>query len=286
MTAALIAILIAASSPADLHLDPLGKQSVSFTLHHPLHNVRGVTEEVEGKAKAFPDGTVEVEVRVALPSFRIGSTAIKEDFLELMDAARFPDVVVRAIVPPLADVSEGTAIDVETSIKIELHGRTRTFPATVKIARGPGDQVGVSGHFVVELHDFGIETPRYMFIDASPTVLVAVDLAWLREKALLLVGLESAAVEVGGSGKADGGASVTVAVQDAGVDGGPTVSVTSGGSTGAASDAGSATFGGGSSGSGSIDSGSGGGSSGGANSSSGGVGDGGADGGPTAATSS
>jgi hypothetical protein len=243
MTTALIAILVAAG-PVELHLDPVARQTVSFTVHHPLHNIRGVTHEVEGKARAYSDGTIEVEVRAALQSFRTGSMAINEDFLELMGAARFPDVTVRAIVPPEAEQQPGTTVDAETTVKIDLHGKTRMFPAGVKIARGPGGHVTATGHFVVELHDFGVETPRYMYIDASPTIQVGFELAWLTEQVSaqrLLMSFESAAGAGGSSGGSsdagsmsggqDAGAADAGSVGDAGSSGGTTGGTSSGGST-------------------------------------------------------
>ncbi len=246
MTAVLIAMLVAASGPLEIKLDPAAKPTVSFTLHHPLHNVRGVTHALEGKAREYSDGTLEVEIRAALSSFRTGRPAIDEDFLELMDTGRYPDVTVRAIVPPQGERRPGTTIDADTTVKIDVRGRTRTFPAAARIARGGGGHLTATGHFVVELHDLGIETPRYMFIDASPTIQVDFDLAWLEEQVAserLLMGFESA----GGAGSSSGAGS-TSGGQDAGAAaGGPTaVSGSSGGTTGGAPSGGSATSGGGS----------------------------------------
>jgi len=183
MTATLIALLCAAN-PAGLHLDPLAQQRVSFTVQHPLKDVSGTTRELEGAARLLPDGTIQVEVRAPVSSFRTGNVELDDELAFLLEAGRFPYVTVRALLPPPAGRRLcGTTVDVAATVRIDLHGKRQTFPATVKVAYGAAGQATVAGQFMIQLPDFGIEAPTYMFRSAATTLPVAFELAWTADQA-------------------------------------------------------------------------------------------------------
>ncbi len=183
MTTALIALLCAAN-PAGLHLDPAAEQKVSFTVQHPLKDVAGTTRQLEGAARLLPDGTIQVEVRAPVSSFRTGNAEFDDALAFVLEAGRFPYVTVRALLPPPAGrrLCE-TTVDVAATVRIDLHGKRQTFPATVRVAYGFPGQATVTGQLMIQLQDFGIEAPTYMFRSAATTLPVAFELAWTADRA-------------------------------------------------------------------------------------------------------
>ncbi len=182
MTTALMALLCAAN-PGGLHLDPSARQTVSFTVQHPLKDVSGKTHELEGAARLLPDGAIQVEVRASVSSLRTGNVELDDELALLLEAGRFPYVTVRALVPPPAGRRLcGTTVDVAARVRIDLHGKRQTFPAKVRVAYGATGQATVAGQFVIELPDFGIEAPTYMFRSAATTLPVAFELAWTADQ--------------------------------------------------------------------------------------------------------
>lgn len=199
MTTALIAALCFAS-PAGLHVDTVAKQGVSYAVHHPLTDLTHKTGDVEGAARLLSDGTIQVELRAPVSSFHTGSSGTDETLDSLLDAALFPNVTVKALVPPQVRQPAGTTIEASAKIQIELHGIKRIFPATVTIAYGTGGQATIASRLAIRLPDFGIlartytflvagrtidfdiEAPTDMYRAAGKIVPVAFDLAWSSEQ--------------------------------------------------------------------------------------------------------
>src|SRR5437764_11968701 len=69
---ALVVVLLCAP-PAGQLLE-LRQGTLTYTVVHKLHEVRGTTREVEGRALAQPDGTVRVQVRAKVASFDSGNS--------------------------------------------------------------------------------------------------------------------------------------------------------------------------------------------------------------------
>jgi polyisoprenoid-binding protein YceI len=178
MSTALIAALLAAAAPADLHLDPAAAQRVSFELHHPLVTVRGSTGDLEGVARLLPDGSLRVQVRAPIQSFRTGIAARDVDLDCLLESERYPYVTVRALVPRAPDARAGSTVTAQAKIRIDLHGRSVILPATVRVTYGLGGEARVVGGFAVDLTAFAVEPPSVAFLHADKTLPIAFDLSW------------------------------------------------------------------------------------------------------------
>jgi polyisoprenoid-binding protein YceI len=181
MTTALIAILLTAT-PTDLHLDPNAKQSVSFELHHPFVTVTGRAATVEGAARVLPDGTTQVEVVAPVEAFHTGNAARDNDLDELLEVWRYPNVRVRALLPPSPEAKPGATITTDAKVRVDLHGRSLIFPAKVQVVYGVGGQARVVGSFAVDMTDYGIEPPSLVLVDAEKELPVAFDLTWTSDR--------------------------------------------------------------------------------------------------------
>src|SRR5438045_4254819 len=69
---ALVAVLLCA--PPVGQLLELREGTLTYTVVHKLHEVRGTTRQVEGRALAQPDGTIRVQVRAKVASFDSGNS--------------------------------------------------------------------------------------------------------------------------------------------------------------------------------------------------------------------
>src|SRR5689334_25437436 len=60
---ALVAFLLCAPTEAGQQLLDVRQGTLTYVVVHKLHEVRGISKQVEGRALALPDGTVKVQVR-------------------------------------------------------------------------------------------------------------------------------------------------------------------------------------------------------------------------------
>jgi len=90
---ALVALLLCAP-PARQILD-LRQGTLTYAVVHKLHEVRGTSKDVEGRALALPDGTVKVQVRAKVASFDSGNSNRDVNMREVTHEAAHPYTEVR-----------------------------------------------------------------------------------------------------------------------------------------------------------------------------------------------
>ncbi len=148
--------------------DPLG----GFTGHAP---VAGATLQVDPARPSTARGSLTV---------RAGSIAtgnvLRDRNAErgVFEADRYP--VVRYAVTDVqahpADLPDGGTSRVVVTGELTMHGATREVVATGTVARR-GDRLEAHLHLDVRLTDFGMDRPRFLFIQVDDLVKVTVDLA-------------------------------------------------------------------------------------------------------------
>src|SRR5689334_11805890 len=114
---ALVAILLCAP-PAGQLLN-LREGTLTYTVVHKLHEVRGTSRQMEGRALAQPDGTVRVQVRAKLSTFDSGNSNRDEHMREATHEAAHPYAEVK-----------GTMSDVTLPL---TRSREATLHATVQL---------------------------------------------------------------------------------------------------------------------------------------------------------
>jgi hypothetical protein len=169
---ALVAVLLCAP-PAGQLLE-LREGTLSYTVVHKLHEVRGTTRQVEGRALAQPDGTVRVQVRAKVASFDSGNSNRDEHMREVTHEQVHPYAEVKGTLSgvslPLRQAQEATL-----HATVELNGERQVQDVAVKLEpAGAGARVTFS--FPVSLDAFKVERPELLLIKVDDRTMISGDL--------------------------------------------------------------------------------------------------------------
>jgi len=141
---------------------------------HKLHEVRGTTKTVEGRALAQPDGSVRVQVRAKVATFDSGNSNRDAHMREVTHEATHPYAEVRGtmsgVTLPLTAPRE-----VKLHAQVELNGEKRPVEVPAKLepsARG----VRVTFSFPISLDAFKVERPQLLLIKVDDQAVIAGDL--------------------------------------------------------------------------------------------------------------
>jgi len=170
-----LALLVPALAHADDLFSVGDKSTVGYVLVHKLHTVHGVaSKNVEGKAKLGAGGA-QLAVRIPIVSFDSGNGNRDSHMQEVTEAAKFPNVELKALIPEAKVQASGTST-VTCKGKLTFHGVTQevSVPLTLTWA-GPKD-VTVKGKFPVSLDGYKVERPSLMGFKVEDSVVVEIDL--------------------------------------------------------------------------------------------------------------
>jgi polyisoprenoid-binding protein YceI len=144
--------------------------SLSYTLVHKLHEVKGTTQKIEGRALVKPDGTAKVQMRAPVASFDSGNSNRDTHMREVTNESRFPFVSLKATFPgiklPLAAATEA-----KMEATVELNGQKQQITIPVRIAPD-GDRLKATFAFPISLEAFKIERPSLLFTQCNDDVKI------------------------------------------------------------------------------------------------------------------
>jgi polyisoprenoid-binding protein YceI len=148
--------------------------SIKYSCVHKLHKFDGKSSAVQGKARLLPDGQAQVMVRVPVESFDSGNANRDAHMKETVEAARFPNVELKAIVDK---VNEIAAAPVERKVKaaITFHGVTQELEIAVQLRRD-GDKIVAHSRFALSQEAFKIDRPSLMFVKVEDPIQIDADL--------------------------------------------------------------------------------------------------------------
>src|SRR5260370_12590315 len=99
-----------------------------------VHRGDGVSPQVEGRARLAGDGAALFEARVPVASFDSGNVNRDAHMKEVVDAARFPSVELRALAAALTPpTSYPATIEVPFTPRLTLHGVQNTLTLPVPL---------------------------------------------------------------------------------------------------------------------------------------------------------
>lgn len=182
MPTLLWALLVAAALPANSTLEvDRAASEVRYTVIHKLHEVHGVSRDIEAKAIVQEDGRVLAMVRVPVSSFRSGDANRDEHMLEAVGAGRHPFVVVKGVASlgPARAVPSGA---VPMQAQVELHGVETMQTVAVEVAIGADGAVRTRGAFDVSLDAHGVERPSLLFVPIDDRCHLEFDLTLRRSR--------------------------------------------------------------------------------------------------------
>lgn len=131
--------------------------TIGYTLRHPLHTVRGLSNQVSSQLVVAPHTKQVQQVTVSVPvrSFDSGNRARDRDMLEATEADRYPDVTFVS-----SAISERDGV-LSVAGQLTFHGVTREISFTASQSR-QGEGLVVEGGFEISLEDYNIQRPSIL----------------------------------------------------------------------------------------------------------------------------
>jgi len=177
-TCALVGVgtsIAGAQSPLPYRIDPAVSR-VWFDADAPLHSFRGETQAIAGRftlSHTSPPDIADASVSIDAASLATGNEKrdadMRRDFLEV---ATFPSIEfsITGLSTP-RPVANGTGWDVVLQGKLVVHGVTRAVevPTTAQLA---ADRITARGQVRLDMRDYNIRVPRFLFIPMKSQVLV------------------------------------------------------------------------------------------------------------------
>ncbi len=175
---ALVALLLCAP-PARQILD-LRQGTLTYAVVHKLHEVRGTSKDVEGRALALPDGTVKVQVRAKVASFDSGNSNRDVNMREVTHEAGHPYTEVRGTLSGVTLPLKGPREAVLHGT-VELNGEKRTRDVPVKLKPEDGG-VRATFSFPISLEGFKLERPQLLLVKVDDRAVISGDLLFAAAK--------------------------------------------------------------------------------------------------------
>lgn len=179
---ALLPVISSAARAADpasplLFTADKSKSQITYFVVHKLHKVSGVSRQVDGKVKLVPEGATQVAVSVPVESFDSGNVNRDAHMKEIVEAARFPQVEIKAVANKSVIVPTSFPTTGEATFKAQLkfHGIQKLLDLPVKMTWNSADQVHAEAAFSISLDEFKVERPSLLFAKVEDAVRIEVD---------------------------------------------------------------------------------------------------------------
>jgi len=175
-TLAALALTLAAGAGPQLLTVDVAASTVRFQVDHKLHEVKGASRAVEGKAALEPDGAVKAMVRIPVQSFDTGDSNRDSHMLETLEAGKFPHVVFKGIGQVASQAPGGKPVAVTLRGELDLHGVKRPVEVPVTVEFAADGSVRVKGRLVVSLEAHRLERPSLLTIKIDDACTIDLDL--------------------------------------------------------------------------------------------------------------
>lgn len=177
---ALLAGTVRGDTPAGAHLFDLKSGTLTYVVRHKLHEVKGTTAQLEGRALVQPDGSVRVQVRAKVASFDSGNANRDGHMREVTHELQHPYVTVHGtlsgVALPLAGPAEKTL-----QATVELNGERQSVPVQVKLS-AEGNRIRAQLSFPISLDAFKVSRPELLLIKVDDEVKLAGELVFEETK--------------------------------------------------------------------------------------------------------
>jgi polyisoprenoid-binding protein YceI len=158
----------------------LARGSLTYTVVHKLHEVKGTSQTMQGAAKVQPGAPTIVQVRVPVATFDSGNSNRDEHMREATHETAHPNVELRGTLPPMTLPLAGER-QVTLDATLEMNGivQRHSIPVTLR----PQDS-GVEARFSfpISLDAYRIERPELLLIKVDDKCVVDGDLVFAERK--------------------------------------------------------------------------------------------------------
>lgn len=160
--AALFLFAISASSQQVKVFADKKASSISYTMHHPLHDWEGVSRELNSVilTDASKNAISQVAVSVKLSSFNSKNANRDSHMIEVTEGLKYPNVTFSS-----SEIQQqGDKLLVKGTLSFHGVNRNISFEAQRKRS---GDKLEISGSFKLKMTQFNIEPPSLMAISTD-----------------------------------------------------------------------------------------------------------------------
>ena len=148
--------------------------AITYTVVHKLHEVKGTTHALEGRAQVLPGGELRVQVRTRIASFDSGNSNRDEHMRETTHEPEHPFSEVKGTAQgvrlPLA-----APLDVQLEATVQLNGAQQQQRIPVRLT-AEGSAVRARFSFSISLDAFHIERPELLLLKVEDRVQIDGDL--------------------------------------------------------------------------------------------------------------
>ncbi len=150
------------------------ESKISYSLHHPLHQVHGSSNEFLCSVD-LPGDTLQaqIHVKVAIATFNSGNSNRDSHALEMLGAYKNP--YVELVSDSLKKEKDGYRV----FGKLSLHGQTHLVNFLVKPTYVP-NRVRIQGGFSIRLSAYGVKRPTLLFVPTDDELKIEIDVAALQ----------------------------------------------------------------------------------------------------------
>jgi hypothetical protein len=166
--------LLVGAAPAGGRLLDLREGTLSYTVVHKLHEVRGTTSQVEGRALLQEGGAGRVQVRAKIASFDSGNSNRDVHMREVTHEGAHPYATVKGTIDSVA-LPLSTPREVMLHAVVELNGEKQFVEVPLKLDP-VGTGVRAKFSFAVSLEAFKVERPQLLFVKVDDRVVIDGDL--------------------------------------------------------------------------------------------------------------
>lgn len=170
--AAGVLCLIALSSSAQA-AESYGVQmaTVTFVVTHKLHKVDGSSNQVTATVQ-WDGGSFRLMAQAASKSFSSGNANRDQHMLEVIEAARYPAVIVRGIGKLAALPAPGQTVTTTARTEVDLHGSKIVVEMALTIRGVDAQHLQVDFSFADSLTAHNIERPALLFVPVDDVLPV------------------------------------------------------------------------------------------------------------------
>ena len=153
----------------------LDQGTLTYTVVHKLHEVKGTTRKLEGLARIQPAGPTQVQVRVPVASFDSGNSNRDAHMREATHEPLHPFAEVKGTMPHVKLPLAGPQ-DVTLEARVELNGIQQKHAIRVRLE--PSGQRGVRAKFSfpISLDAFQVERPELLLIKVDDRAMISGEL--------------------------------------------------------------------------------------------------------------
>ncbi|WP_164019067.1 YceI family protein [Pyxidicoccus trucidator] len=162
----------------------LDASSLTYKLHHPLHEVVGKAPPSDGGAAFLSDDTLQVQVRAKVKDFDSENSNRDAHMQEATEAAKYPLVEFKGkaygVKPP---TSFPATMNVTLEGKLTFHGVTQDVKVPMTVQFTSEKEATATGNFNVSLEGHKVERPSLLMKKVDDKLVLEPKLVFVVEGA-------------------------------------------------------------------------------------------------------